>query len=83
MGKYDPPIFFNSDQFNAQKTLNLREAEVSALEEQNKYLHDLAQAAITAATKAEKSARCSKVCTILSVVFAGLMLVTSILSIIF
>lgn len=90
MSKYDPQVFFGTERFNAEKANNLKEAEVEALQEQNSHLKQLAESAAQAtktaeesAKSSEKSAKHSKICTIISVVIAGLMLVVTVLSLSF
>lgn len=89
MSQYDPKVFFGTERFNTEKANNLKEAEVEALKEQNMYFKRLAETATQAAKTAEasaksseKSARQSKICTIISVIIAGLMFATTVIQVV-
>lgn len=83
MQNFNPPIFYGTDQFNAEKSNNLKQAEVLALQEQNRTLQALANSAKISSEKAEKSARSSKICSIISVVIAALMFIVATVSVAF
>ena len=82
MSQYDPKVFFGTERFNTEKANNLKEAEVEALKEQNMYFKRLAETATQAAKSSEKSARQSKICTIISVIIAGLMFATTVIQVV-
>lgn len=81
MSNFGPNTFYGKDQYNQEKTIRIIEAQAHSLQEQNKHLKDLVCELEKSSKSAEKSAKHSKVCTIISLIIAGLMFITSAISI--